>query len=43
MGVNFGLFHTKGSTYIEGVWEEDAEENICTQEGGRGGKLEKTA
>jgi len=34
--------HTKGRTQIEGIWEQDAEENIWTLEGGTGRKLEKT-
>jgi hypothetical protein len=29
MGVKLGS-HTKGRTQIEGVWEKDTEETICT-------------
>jgi hypothetical protein len=32
-----------GREQIEGVREEGAEENIWTEEGGSGGRLEKTA
>jgi len=28
MGVK--LCHTKGRTWIEDVWEQDTEENVCT-------------
>jgi hypothetical protein len=32
----------KGKTQIEGVWKQGAEENICTEEGWNGKRLEKT-
>jgi hypothetical protein len=37
------VFHIKGETQNEDVWEQCAEENIGIQEGGSGGRLEKTA
>jgi hypothetical protein len=47
--VQYGLFQknlvsqAKGRMQIEGVWEWGAEGNIWNQEGGRGGRLEKTS
>jgi hypothetical protein len=32
-----------GGTQTEGVWEQGAEENICTEERWSDGRLEKTA
>jgi hypothetical protein len=43
MGVKLGLSHTKERTQTKGVWEQGAEENIWTWEGGSGKRLEKTA
>jgi len=37
----FGLSPEK--TQIEGMWEEGADENIWTQEGGSGRRVENTA
>jgi hypothetical protein len=37
------VYQTKGRTYIKGVSEQGAEENILTEVGGSGGRLEKTA
>jgi hypothetical protein len=39
----WNVCHTKGRAQIETVWEQGAEENIWTKEGGSGGRLEKTA
>jgi hypothetical protein len=33
----------KGGTQAEGVWEQNAEENIWTKEGWSDGKFEETA
>jgi hypothetical protein len=32
----------KGGTWTEGVWEQGAEEDIWTEEGGSDGRVEKT-
>jgi hypothetical protein len=36
-------FDTKGGTQTEGVWEQDAEEDIWTEEGWGNGSVKKTA
>jgi hypothetical protein len=41
MDVKYGFFHTKGRTQIESVWEQGAEENVCTYEGGKWREVEE--
>jgi len=41
MSVKF--CHCMGRTYVRGVWEQGAEENIWTYKGGTGIRLETTA
>jgi hypothetical protein len=37
------VFHTDGRTWIDGVLEQGAQENVGTQDEISGGKLEKIA
>jgi hypothetical protein len=42
MSMKLGLFDIEGRTQTEGVWEQDAKENIWTEEGLSNRRLDKT-